>query len=84
MTVATHMFLKLKQATLAIDKHTGKPTLITIPAGAIIQIAVDELQHIGMTEVEWQGLPVDMFMIDLKERGMRVYYKGNQRDRMVA
>lgn len=60
--------VRLSRATLAIANRDGKNVAVTVPAGAYIEVA-DLSTANRLVEVEWEGEMVQMFAVDVHERG---------------
>ena len=65
--MAPAMSLRLKEDTIAIDTATGKPTAITVPKNAIVNV-VTPLNG-NRVDVIWEGRTVSMFVEDIRDRG---------------
>ena len=64
---------RLERATLGVaSTDTGKRHAITVPSGAIIQIASGPENGNGMVIVNWEGQTLEMFLVDVTERGTEV------------
>jgi hypothetical protein len=60
---------RLRTATVAVHKESTRPVAITIPAGTILK-GFDGLANTsGFVEVEWDGERVQIFAVDLRDRG---------------
>ncbi len=60
---------RLRVTTVAIHEGNPRPTAISIPAGTVLQVPDGLVNASGFVEVEWDGKTVQMFAIDLRERG---------------
>jgi hypothetical protein len=69
---------RLRSSTTAVQPTFGsKWEAITIPAGALVAIATPlenfvRSDRAGFIAVNWDGKTVNMFVVDLQERGERV------------
>jgi hypothetical protein len=69
---------QLRSSTTAVQPRLGhKGEAITIPAGSVVAIATPiesfvRSDRTGFIAVNWDGKTVNMFLIDLLERGERV------------
>jgi hypothetical protein len=60
---------KLRVATVGIHEGNPRPSAISIPAGTVLQVPDGFVNASGFVEVEWDGKTVQMFAVDLSERG---------------
>ncbi len=61
---------RLKTATLVIDSSGGKRIAVTVPVGAIIEVAeAPRPENAWMLGVRWNGKPLLMFAEDVEDRG---------------
>lgn len=63
---------QLKTATLAVVRKDGKSDLVTLPSGSLLIIKQPPVAETGRVAVEWQGMTVEMFTIDVRERGQLI------------
>jgi hypothetical protein len=63
----------MKNSTLAILVHNGQHLPLTVPLGGVVQVAAGRLNENQLVDVEWQGKPLMMFAVDLRDRGELVY-----------
>jgi len=68
--------LRLKTPTIARSVREGKQDAFLVPAGAEIEV-LDNLDvdfHVPtrFVKVEWNSQTIEMFAIDIRERGERV------------
>jgi len=64
---------KLERATLGVGTADGgKRHAITVPSGAIIQVASGPENGNGMVIVNWEGQTVEMFLVDVTLRGTEI------------
>jgi hypothetical protein len=64
---------RLKVATLAIDTSGGKRIAITVPDGAIIEVAdAPRPENCWMLDVRWSGKTLLMFVEDVQDRGEEI------------
>ena len=57
----------------AVDASGGKRIVVTIPAGAIIEVICGPvLDNLWMVEVRWDGKVMAMFGEDLEGRGQEI------------
>jgi len=59
------LFYKLGTTTLAVKQSIAVP----IPSGSILRISADLVDLNGLVDVEWDGETVQMFAVDIRERG---------------
>ena len=68
---------RLERATLGVgNSENGKRRAVTIPAGAIIQVASGPNNDDGMVHVHWDDQVVEMFLIDVNVRGTEISDQG--------
>jgi hypothetical protein len=60
---------RLRTTTLAVDRKNTRPEIVTIPAGAVLKVANDLVDADGFVEVQWDGESVQIFAVDLRDRG---------------
>jgi hypothetical protein len=63
---------RLERATLAIDIPAGKRTAVTVPSGACLRVISGPVDKSGLLHVAWDGKTVEMFEIDILERGVEI------------
>ena len=64
---------RLRVPAPAIDARAGKRIVVTIPAGAIIEVIVGPvLDNLWMVELRWDGKVMAMFAEDLEGRGQEI------------
>jgi hypothetical protein len=64
---------RLKLATLAIDSSGGKRIAVTVPVGAIIEVAEAPRPENGwMLVVRWNEKALRMFVEDVEDRGEEI------------
>ena len=49
--------------------HAGHHLPLTVPLGGVVQVATGTLNGKRLVDVEWEGKPLMMFAVDLRERG---------------
>jgi hypothetical protein len=59
---------RLGTPTIGILNDNGKPVTITVPADALLEVAMENAAD-GTVDVIWNDQRVSMFVIDLQERG---------------
>ena len=47
----------------------GQHLPLTVPVGGIVKVALGRLNENQLVNVEWQGKPLLMFAVDLRDRG---------------
>jgi len=67
---------RLRIQTLAVPLVVSHPVALFIPQGSLLRVSTPESEHSGMVEVEWNGQRVQIFAVDLKERGELVAANG--------
>lgn len=63
------MYYKLRTATVGIDQETTRPVVISIPAGSLVRVPDDFVATGGFVNVDWNGKSVQIFAVDLRDRG---------------
>jgi hypothetical protein len=68
---------RLRTTTIATGIDNGMKTAFEIPAGEHIVVLERVQEHpwderTRQVEVEWDGRPVRMFAVDIRERGLRM------------
>ena len=69
---------RLEKAVLALERVGDKNRAVTVPKGAVIQVERDvvlaEAGETGscMTCVQWLDRPLEMFVVDIRERGQEI------------
>jgi len=64
---------RLVAPTPAVDASGEKRIVVTIPAGAIIEVICGPvLDNLWMVEVRWDGKVMAMFAEDLEARGQEI------------
>ena len=63
----------LAKSTLALDVTNGKRNWVTVPAGATVKVVTGPNGNGDrMTDVLWEGRPLEMFAIDLTAAGTEI------------
>lgn len=60
---------KIVTPTLGILSEAGNRSSVTIPSGAVIELASDRINGDRMVDVLWEGKALLMFVQDLEGRG---------------
>jgi hypothetical protein len=63
---------RLNVSTLAILSNGGRPSPVSLPAGAVVALRQPLVDAGGFVENLWNGQSVTLLAYDLKERGERV------------
>lgn len=63
------MYYKLRSTTVGIDQETTRPVAISIPAGSLVRVPDDFVATGGFVKVDWNGKSVQIFAVDLRDRG---------------
>jgi hypothetical protein len=63
---------KLQKPPQAVDVIDAERSAVTIPIGAIIEVAADPADGDGLVDVLWEGRIVVMFATDLNVRGAEI------------
>ena len=67
---------RVKTPTLAIMNQKERLSVM-IPCGGVVQVTVGPLDEDRLVDVEWEGKPILMFTVDLRERCEPVDEDGN-------
>jgi hypothetical protein len=65
----------LQTPTMAVDADGGKGKAVTIPAAAVIKVISRLRGADHMIQVLWEGRVLQMFAIDVEERGTEIMEK---------
>jgi hypothetical protein len=60
---------RLRTTTLGVHQEATRHVAITIPAGTILKVPDGIANAAGFVEVEWDGERVEIFAVDLRDRG---------------
>lgn len=60
---------RLRTTTVGVHQEATRPVAISIPAGTVLKVPDDSVSSTGLIEVEWDGETVQIFAIDLSDRG---------------
>lgn len=60
---------RLRRATVGLHQEATRLVAISIPAGAILRVPDDFANSTGFVEIEWNGESVQMFAVDIRDRG---------------
>jgi hypothetical protein len=60
---------RLRRATIAVHQGGARPVAMTIPSGTILKVADNTVNADGFVEVECGGEIIQIFAVDLRERG---------------
>ena len=67
----------MTSAVSAIRCEGEKRIAISLPEGSIVTVQLDERElPAGLVEITWDGKPLLMFAVDLRERAERVKGRG--------
>ena len=67
---------KLQADTVAIDFSDGKGVAVTLPEGAVIELASRSKERGPVIDVLWNGRALKMFVLDLDNCGIEVEVSG--------
>jgi len=59
---------RLRTTTVGLHQEATRPVAITIPAGSFLRVP-DAIANAAGVEVEWHAWTVQVFVIDLRDRG---------------
>jgi hypothetical protein len=69
---------RIREATLGIGlDEISKRVVVSIPKGAEITVVEDEVDRAPWVKVSWNGRVLEMFLIDLRNRGELFRAAGN-------
>lgn len=60
---------RLRISSSGLQKGVTHPIAISIPAGSILRVPNGIANSVGLVDVEWDGETVQMFAVDLHDRG---------------
>jgi hypothetical protein len=60
---------RLRTTTLGLHKGAPHLVAISIPAGSFLRVPDGLANAAGLVEVEWDGETVQVFAVDLRDRG---------------
>lgn len=60
---------RLRTTTVGLHQGATRSAAIWIPADSVLRVAADFVHTAGFVEVEWDGKSVQIFAVDLVERG---------------
>jgi hypothetical protein len=63
---------RLRISSSGLQKGVNHPIAISIPAGSIVRVPNNFANAVGLVEVEWDGETVQIFAVDLRERGQLI------------
>ena len=63
---------KLTTSTFAILCEKNERSLVTLPANALVALVVGDMDSGGFVKIRYQDKILDMFAVDLRDRGERV------------
>ena len=65
-------YYRLRATTVGLHQGATQPVAIWIPAGTVVQVPDGFVNNAGFVEVEWDGKSVQIFAVDLLDRGERL------------
>ena len=60
---------RLQKTTVGVHQEASRPVAILIPNGTVLRVPDDNANAAGLVEVEWDGETVQVFGVDLRDRG---------------
>ena len=60
---------RLLKTTVGVHQEASRPVAISIPAGSFLRVPDGIANAAGLVEVEWDGETVQVFAVDLRDRG---------------
>jgi hypothetical protein len=60
---------RLRTTTIVVHREATRPVAISIPAGTVLTVPDDSANSGGFLQVEWDGESVQIFAVDLRDRG---------------
>jgi len=60
---------RLRTTTLGVHREAARAVAISKAAGTVLRVSDDSANSSGFVEVEWDGKNVQVFAVDLRDRG---------------
>ena len=60
---------RLRAPTVALNEENARRIAIFLPADCELRASADAENATGLVDVEWNGMNVQMFGVDLQDRG---------------
>jgi hypothetical protein len=60
---------KLRSTTIAVHRTATRPVAVYIPSGTVLKVINGAADADGFVQAEWDGESVQIFAVDLRERG---------------
>ena len=60
---------RLRTSTVALNEENARRIAIFLPADSVLRASEDAENATGLVNVEWNGINVQMFGVDLQARG---------------
>ena len=67
---------RLTTQTVAVPLDVSHPVALFIPPGSLLRARLTQEDDEALVEVEWEGRRIQMFAVDLRERGEMVEGRG--------
>ena len=61
--------LQVAKTTVGVHQEASRPVAISIPAGTVLRVPDGLANAAGLVDVEWDGETVQVFAVDLRDRG---------------
>jgi hypothetical protein len=72
---------KLRTTTVAVHhQEATRSVAISIPAGTVLKVPDGFANSSGFVDVEWNGKSVQVFAVDLRDRGQLFKVRGTSHD----
>jgi ribosomal protein L25 (general stress protein Ctc) len=71
---------KLRTTTVAVHQEATRSVAISIPAGTVLKVFDSSANSSGLVDVEWDGKRVQVFAVDLRDRGELFRVRGTSHD----
>ncbi len=81
MTVSVNARYRLVKETLAIVQKDGKADLVTLQVGSVLTVKKPPSTETGRILVEWEDKTLELFIIDLEDRGQLEYVQDGLQDK---
>ena len=65
----------MRKTTMGVEQGITGPVAIPIPAGTVLRVCEDCVNGSGFVEAEWDGKRVQVFAVDIRNRGELIQAK---------
>jgi hypothetical protein len=63
---------QLQKTTMGVHQEHTRLVAISVPAGAVLRVPNDFANSSGFVQVDWDGISVQLFAVDLRDRGQLI------------